>query len=74
MNHGLTEPIPGAPALVPSEDWKPGAERLRGAISRYNANTGPVRPHFAYGTLSRADFAPAHALHIANHQDEIVVG
>ncbi|MDO8768021.1 MAG: DUF1569 domain-containing protein, partial [Burkholderiaceae bacterium] len=30
-------------------------------------------PHFAYGALSRADFALAHAFHIANHQNEIVV-
>jgi Protein of unknown function (DUF1569) len=30
-------------------------------------------PHFAYGQLSKTDFALAHAFHIANHQDEFVV-
>ncbi len=74
MNHSLTEPIPGASALLQSEDWKPAAQRLRGAITRFNGHAGPVKPHFAHGTLSRSDFALAHALHIANHQDEIVVG
>lgn len=74
MGHGLTDPIPGAPALAQSDDWKPGAQTLRNAIARFNSHTGPVKPHFAYGHLSRSDFALAHALHIANHQDGILVG
>jgi hypothetical protein len=74
MNHGLTDPIPGAPALVQPDDWKPGAQRLRSAIARFNSHNGPIKPHFAYGTLSRSDFAMAHTMHIANHQDEILVG
>jgi hypothetical protein len=73
MSHSLTEPIPGAPALTQNEDWKPGAQRLRVAVSRFQTRTGPLHPHFAYGELSRPDFARAHALHIANHQDGIVV-
>ena len=74
MSHGLDEPIPGAPALTPQGDWKPAANRLRAAIARFEANTGPLKPHFAYGALSKAEFAQAHVFHIANHQDEIVVG
>lgn len=73
MSHGLTEPIPGAPALAQLEDWKPGALRLRTAITRFQAHTGALQPHFAYGALSRSDFALAHAFHIANHQDAIVL-
>lgn len=73
MSHGLTDPIPGAPALPQLEDWKPGAARLRAAITRFAAHNGPLKPHFAYGVLSKSEFAQAHALHIANHQDEIVV-
>ncbi len=42
-------------------------------MTRFQADTGPLQPHFAYGPLSRADYALAHALHIANHQDEIEV-
>ena len=74
MSHGLDEPIPGAPALTPQGDWKSAANRLRAAIARFEANTGPLKPHFAYGALSKTEFAQAHVLHIANHQDEIVVG
>ncbi|MDB5871505.1 MAG: hypothetical protein JWQ07_947 [Ramlibacter sp.] len=73
MSHGLAEPIPGAPALGAGADWKPGATRLRQAITRFNAHTGPLRPHFAYGLLSKSDFALAHNMHISNHQDEILV-
>lgn len=73
MSHGLDEPIPGAPSLTASADWKPAALRLRGAITRYNGYTGPLKPHFAYGALDKRDFTLAHGFHIANHQDEIVV-
>lgn len=73
MSHGLAEPIPGAPALVAGADWRPAALRLRQAIKRFSAHTGPLKPHFAYGPLAKEDFALAHRLHIANHQDEIVV-
>jgi Protein of unknown function (DUF1569) len=72
--YALTDPIPGAPALTQPDNWKPGALRLRTAIARFNSHTSPIKPHFAYGTLSRSDFAMAHAMHIANHQDEILVG
>lgn len=73
MSHGLAEPIPGAPALGAGADWRPASMRLRGAISRFNGYNGPLKPHFAYGSLSKAEFALAHRLHIANHQEEIVV-
>ncbi len=72
MSHGLAEPIPGAPALVSHGDWKVTAQRLRGAIAGFNAYSGALKPHFAYGNLSKADFALAHSFHIANHQDEII--
>lgn len=74
MSHGLAEPIPGAPALGAGADWKPAALRLRQAITRFDAHTGPLKPHFAYGALPKGDFSLAHSFHIANHQDEIVVG
>ncbi len=73
MTHGLADPIPGAPALSAGADWRPAATRLRAAITRFNGYDGPLRPHFAYGVLTKAEFTLAHNLHIANHQDEIVV-
>jgi hypothetical protein len=74
MSHGLAEPIPGAPALVAGADWRPAALRLRNAIARFEAHQGPFKPHFAYGALSKGDYALAHRLHIVNHRDEIVLG
>ena len=73
MHHGLTEPIPGAQPLTQTDDWKPGAARLRTAVQRFQAHKGPLKPHFAYGALDHADFALAHSFHFANHQDDIVL-
>ena len=73
MSHGLDEPIPGALGLGAGADWHARAQRLRGAIHRFDNHVGALRPHFAYGTLGRGDFALAHSMHIANHQDEIVL-
>jgi hypothetical protein len=74
MRHGLDEPIPGAPALPASTDRKVGALRLRAAITRFQGHGGALQPHFAYGALTQADYALAHSLHIANHQEEFVAG
>lgn len=73
MSHSLSEPIPGAAALQREGDWHPASARLRAAITRFTRHQGPLKPHFAYGALGKADFALAHAFHIANHQDEIVL-
>ena len=73
MSHSLSEPIPGAAPLSREGDWRPASARLRAAIGRFSRHPGPLKPHFAYGALSKTDFSLAHAMHIANHQDEIVV-
>ena len=73
MSHDLQEAIPGAPALRAGADWKPAATRLRLAVSRFDSYGGVLKPHFAYGALDKADYALAHAMHVGNHQDEILV-
>jgi hypothetical protein len=73
MSHSLSESIPGADALSREGDWRPASARLRTAVARFTSHQGPLKPHFAYGALSKADFALAHVIHIANHQDEIVL-
>ena len=73
MSHGLTAAIPGAPALRMDAALAASAERLCAAIVRFQRHQGPLQPHFAYGRLSHADFALAHAMHIANHQDAMTV-
>jgi Protein of unknown function (DUF1569) len=71
MSHSLAEPIPGAPVLTPAAAWQPAAQRLRASITRFEAHKAALKPHFAYGQLSKSDYALAHTMHIANHQDEI---
>ena len=73
MSHNLSEPIPGAPALTREGNWRKSSARLRAAVTRFEAHQGALMPHFAYGKLTQAEFARAHVMHIANHQDEIIV-
>ena len=73
MSHGLDEPIPGAPPLALPGDLTASVARLRAAIARFDGHSGALAPHFAYGRLDKAQYARAHTLHIANHQDEIVL-
>ena len=73
MSHDLAEPIPGAPPLGAAVEWKPGALRLHEAIVRFKSYNGELKPHFAYGLLSKSEYALAHAMHITNHRDEIRV-
>lgn len=67
MSHNLAEPIPGAASLATSTDATAAVARLRQAIAGFQAHTGPLRPHFAYGELTRAQYEQAHAMHLANH-------
>ena len=60
------------PSLVLLDELVAYVRQLSG--SRFEAHRGALQPHFAYGALNRADYARAHAMHIANHQDEIVAG
>jgi hypothetical protein len=71
MSHALSDPIPGAPALLPAANWRPAGKRLRTTIDRFQAHKGELQPHFAYGSLGKTDYSTAHTMHIANHQDEI---
>lgn len=73
MSHGLDQPIPGAPPLAIGADWQAPAQRLRAALARFDGHAGPLKPHFAYGALTREEYALAHAMHVGNHAEEIVV-
>jgi hypothetical protein len=72
MSHGLTEAIPGAAALAATE-LATASARLRAAIQAFEAHSAALKPHFAYGALSKGDYALAHSFHIANHQDWVVL-
>ena len=67
MSHDLAEPIPGASFINPNIDLQPALARLHKAVSDFQASSEPLRPHFAYGELSRSQYEHAHAMHLANH-------
>jgi hypothetical protein len=67
MAHSLTEPIPGAPALDDKSPLKISANRLLDALAVFEAWSGPLKPHFAYGDLDKAQYTRAHLMHLANH-------
>ena len=70
MNHGLDEPIPGAPALEADGDVQQALARLRQSLLDFQAFEGPLQPHFAYGELTKAEYEQAHVMHLNNHLDE----
>lgn len=67
MSHDLTEPIPGAPVLDASQKLKVSVQRLLDAMEAFAQFDGTLRPHFAYGDLTKAQYERAHLMHLANH-------
>ncbi len=67
MSHGLTEPIPGAPALEPAPALEAAQARLDAALSAFGSFPGALKPHFAYGHLDKTGYTRAHLMHLANH-------
>lgn len=67
MQHDLSEPIPGAPALDPAADAQTALTHLHDVITAFHGHTGPLHPHFAYGALSKSEYELANAMHLANH-------
>jgi hypothetical protein len=71
MTHTLDEPIPGAPALEAQQALKTSVQRLLDAMQAFAAYKGELKPHFAYGSLTRAEYQRAHLMHLANHWSQI---
>jgi hypothetical protein len=70
MSHDLTEPIPGAPAIAQGQPLIPAVDHAIAALRAFDAHTGALQPHFAYGTLDKPDYTRAHLMHLANHWNE----
>lgn len=66
MSHDLGEPIPGAPVLE-AGSVEEAVGRLKRAVQAFTQWNAPLRPHFAYGELSKTEYEQAHAMHLANH-------
>ncbi len=67
MRHNLVDPIPGAPALTAEGDVQQALMRFRQALLDFDAFSSDLKPHFAYGDLSRSDYALAHVMHFNDH-------
>jgi hypothetical protein len=67
MRHPLDEFIPGAAALDAPATEALALKRLQQAFSDFAAHTGELKPHFAYGALSHAEYTQAHVMHLYNH-------
>lgn len=73
MNHGLEEPIPGAEDISNTTEIKIGAKRLLQAIELFSKTPeSSLRPHFAYGDLTKEEYDVAHTLHIKNHMERLL--
>ncbi|EMY61911.1 DUF1569 domain-containing protein [Leptospira terpstrae] len=74
MNHGLEEPIPGAEDISNETELKVGIKKLIQAIDDFSkAKESSLRPHFAYGELTKEEYDVAHSLHIKNHMERVLV-
>jgi hypothetical protein len=74
MTHGLDEPIPGAPLLLPRQPVHSALVRLKKALTDFKTHTGVLAPHFAYGALSKSQYTLAHIMHLNNHLEQIHQG
>ena len=71
MKHNVEEDIPGAPSV---SDYAPrdGMIRLITSLEDFNSHTSELAEHFAYGALTKDEYALAHVLHIKDHFTHLV--
>lgn len=67
MSHDLNAPIPSASAIPKEGNEKEAILRLYNAIEDFKNYSEKLKPHFAYGELTKQEYEQAHAMHIANH-------
>jgi hypothetical protein len=67
MRHNRNEPIPQAPMLPTKGDIILAFRDLEQTIVDFDAFQGELKPHFAYGSLSKKQYEKAHAMHLADH-------
>lgn len=67
MKHNLLESIPGAPALTDKGETGSAIKRLISALQQFEGYEEPLAEHFAYGKLSKKEYALAHVLHVKDH-------
>ena len=71
MTHNLAEPIPGAPEIAQGQPLAPAIDHIVSALQSFERHAGTLMPHFAYGSLGKADYTRAHLMHLASHWAEV---
>jgi hypothetical protein len=70
MTHGLDEAIPGEIVVNDNSDVLLARQRLIDSLKSFDAFEQNFQPHFAYGELSKSQYALAHVMHVNNHMQE----
>lgn len=70
MSHNLAEAIPGAYSIANSGNVANALNQLKISLLDFEAFTGDLQAHFAYGELTKAEYQKAHAMHFLNHLQE----
>lgn len=70
MSHNLAEAIPGAEAIANIGSVTNALHQLKISLLNFEAFSGDLRAHFAYGELSKSEYEKAHAMHFLNHLQE----
>ncbi len=73
LHHPLDEPIPGAPALEPALPNDVALRELIYTVQQFMDWQGEMQPHFAFGSLTKAQYYSVHYLHLQSHLDEISI-
>ncbi len=66
MSHGLDDAIPGE-VIVETGDTALAFDRLTTAMTTFRDHQADLKPHFAYGRLTKNDYMAAHVMHINDH-------
>lgn len=71
MQHPLDDVIPGAPELQADVPNDVALRELMYELQQFINWQGELAPHFAYGSLTKAQYYSAHYLHLQSHLAEI---
>jgi hypothetical protein len=67
MKHDVLAPVAGAPDIAATVTLADACDRAVAAWRSFDAFTGELAPHLAYGRCSKADYIELHQLHFDDH-------
>ena len=67
MKHDVLAPVAGAPEIGSTVTLADACDRAIAAWTAFDAYTGELAPHLAYGRCSKDDYVQLHQLHFDDH-------